>query len=262
MGGGGWGTCVARALVLTVSEGAGEVRGQEGARWEVGGAGWDAGTRAAGPRPRCPQEGEELRLVGEGRGAPHIAHQRGKSFRLLHFARTPERLRCWAFGGALAVAQVGAHTPNFNRMAGNPVCRQIDWQENPEHLAAWREGRTGFPWIDAIMVQLRTWVRALGGGEEEDAREGGKGGGGGRRRAVARRARGEICARVPRPLIELFSNVRGNTPRRRRRRVAKQPSHRRRRPLAAAHALMSAAMMPRVLGKRCRASLARALHPP
>ncbi|KAJ9534555.1 hypothetical protein QJQ45_022092, partial [Haematococcus lacustris] len=52
---------------------------------------------------------------------------------------------------------VGAHTPNFSAMAGNPLCRQIPWQSNPQHLAAWREGRTGFPWIDAIMVQLNTW---------------------------------------------------------------------------------------------------------
>jgi cryptochrome len=44
-------------------------------------------------------------------------------------------------------------------MSGNPICRQIDWDTNPEHLAAWKEGRTGFPWIDAIMIQLRTWVR-------------------------------------------------------------------------------------------------------
>ena len=39
-------------------------------------------------------------------------------------------------------------------MAGNPICRQIDWDENEAHLAAWKEGRTGFPWIDAIMTQV------------------------------------------------------------------------------------------------------------
>jgi deoxyribodipyrimidine photolyase len=26
---------------------------------------------------------------------------------------------------------------------------------NPEKLAAWKEGRTGFPYIDAIMTQLK-----------------------------------------------------------------------------------------------------------
>lgn len=52
---------------------------------------------------------------------------------------------------------VGSHTPNFHRMEGNPLCKQIDWDTNNELLAAWREGRTGYPWIDAIMSQLRQW---------------------------------------------------------------------------------------------------------
>jgi hypothetical protein len=50
--------------------------------------------------------------------------------------------------------QVGSSTPNFNRMEGNPICKQIDWDTNPELLAAWKEGRTGYPWIDAIMSQV------------------------------------------------------------------------------------------------------------
>ncbi|GFR42357.1 hypothetical protein Agub_g3052, partial [Astrephomene gubernaculifera] len=52
---------------------------------------------------------------------------------------------------------VGAHTPNFHRMSGNPLCKQVPWQDDPELLAAWREARTGYPWIDAIMTQLRQW---------------------------------------------------------------------------------------------------------
>jgi deoxyribodipyrimidine photo-lyase len=32
---------------------------------------------------------------------------------------------------------------------------QISWNENPEHLQAWREGRTGYPLVDAGMRQLR-----------------------------------------------------------------------------------------------------------
>ncbi|XP_042588957.1 cryptochrome circadian regulator 5 [Cyprinus carpio] len=53
--------------------------------------------------------------------------------------------------------------PNFNRMEGNPHCVQVDWDNNPEHLAAWREARTGFPFIDAIMTQLRQegWIHHL-----------------------------------------------------------------------------------------------------
>ncbi|XP_066565674.1 cryptochrome circadian regulator 5 [Amia ocellicauda] len=57
----------------------------------------------------------------------------------------------------------GMGIPNFDRMEGNPVCVQVDWDSNQEHLAAWREGRTGFPFIDAIMTQLRLegWIHHL-----------------------------------------------------------------------------------------------------
>ncbi|XP_010281210.1 PREDICTED: cryptochrome-2-like [Phaethon lepturus] len=57
----------------------------------------------------------------------------------------------------------GASIPNFDRMAGNPVCLQVEWDDNPQHLHAWREGRTGYPFIDAIMTQLRTegWIHHL-----------------------------------------------------------------------------------------------------
>jgi cryptochrome len=54
--------------------------------------------------------------------------------------------------------QVGANTPNFTRMEGNPICRQIDWDDNQELIRAWAGARTGFPWIDAIMTQLREQV--------------------------------------------------------------------------------------------------------
>ncbi|NXC78535.1 CRY2 protein, partial [Anhinga anhinga] len=57
----------------------------------------------------------------------------------------------------------GASVPNFDRMVGNPVCLQVDWDDNPQHLRAWKEGRTGYPFIDAIMTQLRTegWIHHL-----------------------------------------------------------------------------------------------------
>ncbi|CAG5853193.1 unnamed protein product [Menidia menidia] len=53
--------------------------------------------------------------------------------------------------------------PNFNKMEGNPVCTQIDWDKNSEYLTAWKEARTGFPFIDAIMTQLRQdgWIHHL-----------------------------------------------------------------------------------------------------
>ena len=54
-------------------------------------------------------------------------------------------------------------TPNWDRMEGNPLCRQIPWDRDADKIAAWREGRTGFPWIDAAMRQLaRTgWMHHL-----------------------------------------------------------------------------------------------------
>nr|KYP54012.1 Cryptochrome-1 [Cajanus cajan] len=48
-------------------------------------------------------------------------------------------------------------TPNFDRMTGNRICKQVPWKDDDKLLEAWREGRTGFPWIDAIMIQLRKW---------------------------------------------------------------------------------------------------------
>ena len=58
---------------------------------------------------------------------------------------------------------VGANTPNFDRMEGNPVCRQIPWGADASKVERWAQGRTGFPWIDAIMVQLRRegWIHHL-----------------------------------------------------------------------------------------------------
>ena len=56
------------------------------------------------------------------------------------------------------------NTPgHFDSMLANPICRQIDWDSNPELLAAWRAGETGFPWIDAVMAQLRQegWIHHL-----------------------------------------------------------------------------------------------------
>ena len=55
----------------------------------------------------------------------------------------------------------GSVTPNFDKMVGNPICRQIDWDTNPEYLAAWEEGRTGYPFIDAIMTQVSAAATTL-----------------------------------------------------------------------------------------------------
>lgn len=58
---------------------------------------------------------------------------------------------------------MGYTTPNFDLMVDNPVARQIPWDDDPELLAAWRDSRTGYPFIDAIMTQLREtgWIHHL-----------------------------------------------------------------------------------------------------
>jgi cryptochrome len=54
-------------------------------------------------------------------------------------------------------------TPNFDKMLGNALCRQMPWVDNQEFLKAWEDGKTGYPWIDAIMTQLKQegWMHHL-----------------------------------------------------------------------------------------------------
>ncbi|NXA43208.1 CRY1 protein, partial [Eudromia elegans] len=58
---------------------------------------------------------------------------------------------------------VASATPNFTKMVGNPICLQINWREDAERLHKWKTAQTGFPWIDAIMTQLRQegWIHHL-----------------------------------------------------------------------------------------------------
>ncbi|CBJ30497.1 cryptochrome 1 [Ectocarpus siliculosus] len=57
----------------------------------------------------------------------------------------------------------GYSIPSFDKMVGNPVIRQIPWDKDEEKLMAWKEARTGFPWIDAAMTQLKDegWIHHL-----------------------------------------------------------------------------------------------------
>ncbi|CAG9467200.1 unnamed protein product [Pedinophyceae sp. YPF-701] len=55
---------------------------------------------------------------------------------------------------------VGVHTPNYDKMEGNPICIQIPWDKDEaaeKRFKAWQEAQTGYPWIDAIMTQLKEW---------------------------------------------------------------------------------------------------------
>ena len=60
----------------------------------------------------------------------------------------------------------GATIPNFNQVKGNSICKKIPWREDDKkdkYLQAWKNGATGFPFIDAIMTQLRQegWIHHL-----------------------------------------------------------------------------------------------------
>ncbi|XP_025420406.1 cryptochrome-1-like isoform X2 [Sipha flava] len=55
------------------------------------------------------------------------------------------------------------NNPNFDRILGNPICLQIPWDKNPLALSKWANGQTGYPLIDAIMIQLRHegWIHSI-----------------------------------------------------------------------------------------------------
>ncbi|GMF10306.1 unnamed protein product [Phytophthora lilii] len=73
----------------------------------------------------------------------------------------------------------GRANPYFDKMEESPTCLQIDWRwhtipQRKEDLTdddklarsqfkAWTDGQTGFPWIDAIMIQLKEegWMHHL-----------------------------------------------------------------------------------------------------
>lgn len=56
-----------------------------------------------------------------------------------------------------------AAEPNFDKMVGNKICRQISWHYDQQMIESWANGQTGYPFIDAIMRQLRQegWIHHL-----------------------------------------------------------------------------------------------------
>lgn len=46
------------------------------------------------------------------------------------------------------------HFPHVQHQAFNPKLRNIAWRDAPEDFQAWKDGRTGFPVVDAAMRQL------------------------------------------------------------------------------------------------------------
>jgi len=58
---------------------------------------------------------------------------------------------------------MGFTTPRFDHMIDNPIARQIPWDDDPKLLEAWKNAETGYPYIDAIMTQLKHtgWIHHL-----------------------------------------------------------------------------------------------------
>jgi len=52
-------------------------------------------------------------------------------------------------------AHVLWHHPRVLRESFQPAFADLPWRADPEAFAAWREGRTGYPVVDAAMRQLR-----------------------------------------------------------------------------------------------------------
>ena len=50
---------------------------------------------------------------------------------------------------------VGTSVPKLDVMVDNPLCIQLPWDNNDRYFIAWRNGQTGYPWIDAVIRQIR-----------------------------------------------------------------------------------------------------------
>jgi len=59
---------------------------------------------------------------------------------------------------------VAYHAPRMLRSSYNPQYDSLAWDNDPQAFAAWREGRTGYPLVDAAMRQLNTtgWMHNRG----------------------------------------------------------------------------------------------------
>jgi len=68
------------------------------------------------------------------------------------------------FNNLMAHDANAQHPGCWNHREGNKYCRQIPWDDDPKLVEAWKQGRTGFPWIDAAMRQLAQegWIHHLG----------------------------------------------------------------------------------------------------
>ena len=70
-----------------------------------------------------------------------------------------ERMSMEAFFRRLALGDFFTHLASFDRTLHDEALqekmRSFGWSKDPDRLAAWLEGRTGYPFVDAAMRQLR-----------------------------------------------------------------------------------------------------------
>lgn len=59
---------------------------------------------------------------------------------------------------------LGATTKNFDKAKGNKYCLDVPWDNKSTFQKAWAEGKTGYPFIDGLMRQLKEtgWIHHLG----------------------------------------------------------------------------------------------------
>ena len=43
----------------------------------------------------------------------------------------------------------------YDCMELNPICIQIPWYKDQSRLISWEDGKTGYPFVDAAMRQLK-----------------------------------------------------------------------------------------------------------
>nr|AWY11208.1 photoreceptive cryptochrome [Tritonia tetraquetra] len=58
---------------------------------------------------------------------------------------------------------MSVNNPYYNRMKENPICLNIDWYSDDQGFEKWKDGKTGYPWIDACMRQLiqEGWIHQV-----------------------------------------------------------------------------------------------------
>ena len=95
----------------------------------------------------------------EGVAMVYYAHTHAHT---THTHNTHTHTHTHAHAHAHAHTHTHTHTqvPNFDCKHHNPICFQLPWGEDSNLVEVWKEGRTGFPWIDAAMRQLKKegWI--------------------------------------------------------------------------------------------------------